>query len=228
MLKIRIKKLKVGILIFLSFGLQVIQAQTELSLKDADGNVYKTVKIGKQVWMAENLKTTKYNDGTAIPLVADSLEWTNFERTGYCWYGNNISKFKTPYGALYNWRAVNTGKLCPTDWHVPTYFDLKNLTDYLGDTTTGGGKLKESGTTHWLTPNKGATNNSGFTALPGGGRSFIGSFGGIQEQGYWWSSTEVTEGNAWCLILYCSESMVLKSNLLVYKTMGLSVRCLKN
>jgi uncharacterized protein (TIGR02145 family) len=227
-LKVQYKKLKEVTFILLCLRFSGLLAQTELSVKDIDGNVYKTIKIGKQIWMAENLKTTKYNDGTSIPLVTDSTVWANFEKPGYCWYGNNIANFKTPYGALYNWRAVNTGKLCPANWHVPTYLDLLTLTNYLGDTATGGDKLKESGTAHWLGPNNKATNLTGFTALPGGARNFIGSFAGIREQGYWWSSTEVSEGFAWSLILYYTESLVLKSNLLVYKTMGQSVRCLKD
>jgi uncharacterized protein (TIGR02145 family) len=222
------KKIKAAIIFILSLGFYGLQGQTELHIKDADGNIYKTVKIGKQIWMAENLKTTKYNDGTRIPLISNGTVWANFETIGYCWYENDSAKYINPYGALYNWRAINTGKLCPANWHVPTYLDLLTLTNYLGDTVTGGDKLKESGTAHWLGPNNKATNLTGFTALPGGARNFIGSFAGIREQGYWWSSTEVSEGFAWSLILYYTESLVLKSNLLVYKTMGQSVRCLKD
>jgi len=221
-------KLIFGITLLLGFGLSGIKAQTEPAVKDADGNVYKTVTIGKQVWMAENLKTTKYNDGTVIPLVTDSNVWANFETIGYCWYQNNNVKFKNPYGALYNWRTVSTGKLCPTGWHVPANTDWTILINYLGDSTIAGGKLKESGTKHWSNPNTGATNVTGFTALPGGARNFMGSFSGIGEQGYWWSATEINEGTAWCLIIYYNASLAVKSNLLVYKTMGLSVRCVKD
>jgi uncharacterized protein (TIGR02145 family) len=123
-----------------------------------------------QIWMAENLKTTKLNDGTNIPLIADNTEWTNLSTPGYCWYNNDISN-KEIYGALYNDYAVYTGKLCPVGWHVSFY--------------GGGCEMKETGTTHWIDPNYCATNESGFTALPGGRRE-SGSFENIGEYGFWW------------------------------------------
>jgi uncharacterized protein (TIGR02145 family) len=221
------KIIYIGILHLLGFELSVLHAQSEPEVKDADYNVYNTVKLGKQVWMAENLKTTKYNDGISIQLITDSASWTVFESEGYCWYGNN-NKFKNPYGALYNWRTINSGKLCPAGWHIPAEAEWTALIKFLGDSTTASCKLKETGTKHWNAPNKGATNVTGFTALPGGGRNFIGSFANIGIQGSWWTSTEDTEGTAWCVDMYNNNCEFYKNHILVYKTMGLSVRCIKN
>jgi uncharacterized protein (TIGR02145 family) len=195
---------------------------------DGDGNYYKVVRIGTQTWMAENLKTTRYNDGTAIPLVEGKTAWNISNTPGYCWY-NDIPTYKDTYGALYNWYAVNTGKLCPTGWHVPTNTEWTTLTDYLGGTGTASGKLKETGTTHWLVPNDG-TNESGFTALPGGYRNsdgFLGPYGPtIGTFGAWWSSTEY-------LTVYANDRWVTYNTGYVTvgyddKLNGLSVRCLKD
>ena len=141
-------------------------APTPLTATDIDGNVYHTVTIGTQIWMVENLKTTRYNDGSPIPFVTDSSSWSNLTTPGYCWYNNDTTN-KNTYGALYNWFAVNTGKLAPTGWHVPTDDEWTTLTTYLGGESIAGGKLKETGTTHWRTPNAGATNEIGFTASSG-------------------------------------------------------------
>src|SRR5450759_4787246 len=124
-------------------GLNGLQAQT---VKDIDGNVYKTVTIGKQVWMVENLKTTKYNDGITIPLVIDNTAWTDLITPKYSWFNNDIAN-KEVYGALYNWYTVNTNKLCPKGWHIPTDEEWTTLTTYLGGEGVAGGKLKETGTT---------------------------------------------------------------------------------
>lgn len=162
-------------------------------LSDIEGNKYKTVKIDSQVWMAENLKTTMYNDGTPIPLVTDSTKWGNLETPAYCWFRNNESKYKNTYGALYNFYAVNTGKLCPSGWHVSSNEDWYALSSFLKDNGDAGGKLKEKGTTHWNAPNTDATNVTGFTALPGSGREFQGRFGymftdAIGMGGAWWTN----------------------------------------
>jgi uncharacterized protein (TIGR02145 family) len=134
---------------------------------DIDGNVYNTVTIGDQVWMAENLKTTKLNDGTSISNAIDNIAWASLSTPGYCWFINNRATYEI-YGALYNWYAVYTDKLCPTGWHVPSNSEWTTLTDHLGGAEVAGGKLKESGSSHWASPNTGATNVTGFTALPGG------------------------------------------------------------
>jgi uncharacterized protein (TIGR02145 family) len=191
---------------------------------DGDGNEYDTVVIGTQVWLWENLKTTKYNDGTAIPNLTEYTEWINFTKGAYCWYNNDIS-YKTPYGALYNWYAVNTGKLCPEGWHVPTDSEWTKLITYLGGENVAGGKLKESGTGHWAVPNIGATNESGFAALPGGGGGGIGSFSGLTYTGEWWNS-DVNEDEAWFLEIYYNSRYIYKNEGTRYR--GHSVRCIKN
>lgn len=139
------------------------------SVKDIDGNKYKTIKIGTQIWLSENLKTTTYNDGTAIPLVKNYDAWAELSTQAYCWY-NNDSTNKEVYGALYNWYAVNTKKLCPEGWHVPSDEEWTELRTYLGDKGNAGLALKESGTSHWKSPNSDASNTTGFTGLPGGYR----------------------------------------------------------
>jgi len=208
----------------------------EVSLKtisnsDIDGNVYKMVTIGTQIWMAENLKTTKLNDGTLIPLVTDGTAWTYLETPGYCWYNNDAAANKNTYGALYNWRTVDTRKLCPTGWHVPSDAEWTTLTTYLGGESVTGNKLKETGTSHWLSPNTGATNETGFTALPGGYRderggpnSNWGIFSSIGIYGYWWSTTVAIVGGIWNRNLFYYHSDVSRSADSHRK--GLSVRCL--
>jgi uncharacterized protein (TIGR02145 family) len=196
------------------------------TVTDIDGNVYHTITIGKQVWMVENLKTTKYNDGTSIPLITDGTVWANSTTPGYCWYNNDAATYKTTYGALYNWYAVNTGKLCPTGWHVPTDAEWTTLTDYLGGEGVAGEKLKEAGTTHWQSPNTGATNETGFTALPGGFRSFSGAFNYFGDIGFWWSSTEYSTNDAWHRVMYYDISDVSRLN--NSKSFGFSVRCLRD
>jgi uncharacterized protein (TIGR02145 family) len=206
--------------------------QSGLQVSDIDGNIYNSVKIGNQVWMTENLKTTKYNDGITIPLVADNTAWTALITSGYCWYNNDATTYKNTYGAIYNWNTVKTGKLCPTGWHVPTDTEWHTLILYLDPgavfatiESVTSGKLKESGTTHWQSPNTGATNESGFTALPGGDRDVPGPFYDIRLGGYWWSSTE-EGGNAWYRHMYYLNSNVFRSY--CDKRAGFSVRCLKD
>jgi len=171
------------------------------SVTDADGNIYSTVSIGKQVWMKENLKTTKYNDGTPIPNITDYTAWEALSTPSYCWYNNDAASYKAYYGALYNWYAVNTGKLCPTGWHVPIDIEWTILTTYLGGNGVAGGKLKETSTIYWWSPNTGATNETGFTALPGGERNYDGSYLDVGSYGRWWSSTAIrTSTRSWDII----------------------------
>lgn len=194
---------------------------------DIDHNSYKTVKIGTQVWMAENLKTTKLNDVTAIPLVTDNIEWTNAITPAYCWYENDSATYKATYGALYNWYTGATGKLCPTGWHVPSDEEWHTLTAYLGGDTVASGKLKETGTTHWATPNAGATNETGFTALPGGIRGGLGLFYAISYLGGWWSATNWHQTGA-AIPRYIEYSDIWVDADIQYESGGLSVRCLKD
>ena len=195
------------------------------TVTDIDGNVYHTVTIGTQVWMVENLKTTKYNDGTVIPLVADSVAWINLTMSGYCWYHDSIT-YKEPYGALYNWYAVRTGKLAPKGWHIPTDSEWTILTTYLGGDSIAGGNMKEAGLTHWNSPNTGATNSSGFTALPGGGRNLDGIFNSMVGYGGWWTSTEFSATDAWNRSLSSYKAVVYRCN--YSKKDGFSVRCVRD
>jgi len=193
---------------------------------DIEGNTYKTVRIDNQIWMAENLKTISYKDGTEIPLISSSTTWGNLTTPGYCWYNNEENEYKDPYGALYNGYSVSTNKLCPTGWHVPTRDDWQELRVFLNDTITGGGKMKEAGTTHWLTPNKGADNSTGFTALAAGIRYFEGSFSSILYSTCFWSATEISSNEEWYLSLYFGDAIV-KINY-ESKKHGFSVRCVKD
>jgi len=173
--------------------------------------------------MAENLKTTKFNDGTSIPLVPIYDEWQALVTPGYSWYDNNATS-KNSYGALYNWYTVNTGKLCPAGWHTPTDGEWTTLTNYYGVEEIAGGKLKEKGTTHWQEPNEGATNDGGFTALPGGNRGFNGAFGDQGDFGYWWSSTGSNTTEAWYRFIGYRESRIQRLSF-GRKNSGFSVRC---
>lgn len=202
---------------------------------DVEGNVYKTVKIGNQVWMAENLKTTKYNDDSAIPNVTESVEWIALTADAYCWAQNNEATFKPLYGALYNWYAVETGKLCPTGWHVPTdgefstmemtlgmTSDQANMTDFRG--TDQGKQLKN--TTGWAEGANG-TNISGFSALPAGYRSYItGISEGIGLITYFWSGSSLSDDIAVYRRLDGNNDKVFRSG--TYKKAGKSIRCVKN
>jgi uncharacterized protein (TIGR02145 family) len=172
--------------------------------------------------MAENLKTTKYQDGTAIPLVKEELAWAGLATPGYCWYTND----SVSYGALYNFYTVNTGKLCPMGWHIPSDVEWTALTTYLGGESDAGDKQKETGLTHWQNPNTGATNESGFAALPGGYHSKDGSFTGIRRQGYWWSSAEISSVNAYYRVLFFDSGNADSGD--SDKKDGFSVRCLQN
>ncbi len=195
-------------------------------IKDKDGNVYNVIRIGTQLWMKENLKTTRYNDNTSITLVPDNTAWNNLTSPGYCWYINDAAGYKATYGGLYNWYTVNTGKLCPEGWHVPTDAEWTTLTDYLGGTSVAVSKLKEAGTAHWNNPNTGATNESGFTALPGGHRDEYGKFNYIVYSGYWWSSTETSTTYAWIRLMNYTNPDVIRLNM--DKKEGFSVRCLRD
>ena len=201
-------------------------ATAPIRVSDIDGNTYSIIVIGNQIWMAENLKTTKFNDGTDIPLVTDNTEWENLTTPGYCWYNNDEASYKNTYGAIYNWHTGNTGKLCPSGWHIPTDEEWTTLTDYLGGENVAGGKLKEDGTTHWAAPNTGATNESGFTALPGGYRVDYDYFYGIGTFGYWWTSTEISDSNAWCRTLHYLYSDVYRVDNSMKN--GSSVRCIRD
>jgi len=208
------------------FTFTTIDGSGNGTVTDIDGNVYHTVTIGTQVWMVENLKVTKYNDGTVIPQVADNTAWQSQTTPAFCWYNNSISN-KNPYGALYNWYAVNTHKLCPQGWHVPSDGEWDILTNYLGGATIAGAKLKEEGTAHWVSPNTGATNSSGFTALPAGYRvNTDPSFSSITFGTFLWSSTSYGVNAAYARYMRGLGSDANQTGMTM--EMGFSVRCIKN
>lgn len=200
------------------------------NVTDADGNVYHIITIGNQVWMAENLRTTRYSDKTPIPYVTDDHNWGERYTDAYCWYNNEESSNKYLYGALYNWFSVKTGKLCPAGWHVPTDADWMALAGHLGGDSLAGGKLKETGTMHWLTPNAGASDEVGFAALGSGWRSISTNSWQYVDRGnseFWWSSTAAVSwqfSNA--RAVYNSEKVLFTEQ--VFWQYGLSVRCIKD
>lgn len=200
------------------------QELTYGTVTDYDWNVYKTIQIGTQTWMAENLKTTSFNNGEQIANVSNIEIWPAYTLDAFCWYNNDVA-FKNNYGALYNWYAINTGKLCPTGWHVPSSEELAALIEFLGGESNAGRKLKETGSVHWLTPNTGADNGSGFSALPGGWLH-MGEFNSFRSAGYWWSSTGSDAGRASFMIIQTgSDAATLEDD---SRTIGISVRCIKD
>jgi len=201
--------------------------EENLTVTDIDGNVYKTVKIGNQIWMAENLKVTHYRNGDAIPTGHSNSEWSNLDNTqtgAYAVYDGNESI----YGYLYNWYAVDDSRnIAPEGWHVPTDNEWQTLVDYLGGKRVAGGKLKEEGTTHWDSPNFGATNESGFTALPGGYRyGHDGSYNSMGDSGRFWSSAESGSYGAWRRLLSYDYSGVHRLG--HGERSGFSVRCIRD
>ena len=194
------------------------------TVTDIDGNVYLTVKIGNQVWTVEDLRTTRYNDGSAIPLVTDNTVWSTLSTPGYCNYNNttNADTIKK-FGALYNWYAVNTDKLAPKGWHVPSSEDWDILQKYLIDNgfnwdgTTTGNKIAKSmaAKSNWKTSNNpgaignglNSNNRSDFSALPDGSRWGTGDFSGRGDDGHWWSTTGYDANAFSYYLLYSSESL---------------------
>jgi uncharacterized protein (TIGR02145 family) len=194
---------------------------------DREGNKYRTLEIANRTWMVDNLKSTMLNDGTAIPVVSDAALWNTLSTPGCCWQNNDPIR-RVTYGILYNWYAVNTGKLCPVGWHIPSDAEWNGLTDYLGGENVAGAKLKETGFKHWKSPNTGATNETAFWAYPGGQRS-TGSeaiFQYLGESGSWWTSSTHEEAAAISRTMYYNSTNVQKYFL--PEKDGLSVRCILN
>jgi uncharacterized protein (TIGR02145 family) len=206
---------------------------TAITVTDYDSNIYNTIKIGNQVWMKENLKTTKYNDGTAITHVAGSVTWSGLSTPAYCWYNNNFVTYGAAYGAMYNWYVVDAASngnknVCPIGWHVPSSDEFTTLTDYLGGLSVAGGKMKETGTMHWTSPNTGATNESGFSALPSGFLNCTdGTFSNLGIFSIWWSTTpRYSNSDAWIRQTYY-DNITAYSGCNGFKHGGF-IRCLKN
>ena len=219
------KNVKLFAVIWFCIGLTELNAQT---IQDIDGNVYSIITIGKQEWIRENLKTTRYSNGDSIGTTTPAtLDITNEPTLKYQWaYEGNENNIPV-YGRLYTWfAAIDDRNICPADWRVPTSSDWSTLIIYLVGESVAGGKLKETGITHWKSPNTGATNASGFTALPGGYRYGNGTFYDIGGTCNWWSSTDVSANNAWCYTIYNNLKNVNKHN--GKKTNGLSLRCVRD
>ena len=201
-------------------------------VSDIDSIVFKVDKwqpltIGEQVWMLKNLDVDHYRNGDSIPEARDSETWINLKTGAWCNYNNSDSIGKI-YGKLYNWYAVNDSRsLAPIGWHVSSDAEWSKLTLYLGDVNVAGGKLKETGTTHWINTNTEATNESGFSAFPGGGRYLgDGTSYYIGSNGNWWTAMESTLTMAWYRILGCDNTYIIKLN--SFKANGFSVRCIKD
>ena len=210
------------------------QNKTNQIVKDIDGNVYHTVTIGTQVWMVENLKVTKYRDGTPIPMITDSIEWATLDSGAYCNYNNNPN-FAAIYGRLYNYYVIKNPKnVCPEGWHVPSDKEWQTLVYHLGGDKIAGGKLKESGYTHWTKDgNEEASNLSGFTALPGGSRevhTYVNGSCGVYDwiglKSYFWSSTEWGDNYIWFHELENLNPYIFRNH--YSARCGFSIRCIKD
>ena len=201
------------------------------TVSDVDGNMYTTIVIGKQAWLVENLKTTRYRNGDIIPNVVDSVEWKNIRTGAQCYYNNDQSNSYI-YGSLYNWYVVNDPrKICPEGWHVPSDAEWAALTTSLGGLAVSGGKMKQEGITLWNTPNTGATNQSGFTALPSGRRratEFMthADYEFLGNAGRWWSSSQHDTETAWTRAMHFDDMAVERSTRA--KVYGLAIRCIKD
>jgi len=216
------------IIIFLLFISSTI-AQRK-ALVDIDGNKYKTVKIGKQTWMSENLRTTKFTDGTLIPVVADSTEWANLKTPAIAWYNNDSIIYKAIHGVLYNWYVISkedngNRSICPEGWRVPTDDDWTELSEFYGGNAVSGGKLKEPGTKNWVEPNDEAWSNSVFLALPGGRRTHNGSDLYAGYMVCFWTSTEYDDVFAWYRGLSFRSGNLGRSG--ANKRDGFYIRCIK-
>ena len=222
------KNQKFKLLVFALIFLVIFSCKKENNntVTDIDGNVYQTVTIGTQVWMSENLKTTRYNDGSAIITGLSNINWSTTTTGAYSIYHNNASNENNTYGKLYNFYAVFTGKLAPVGWHVPTDAEWTTLITYLGGESVAGDKMKS--TSSLWPPFLGIvnTNSSGFTGLPGGYRLLNGLFDNIDINGYIWSSSEYNTTDAWHRVLYFSNSIAYRVN--SNKENGFSVRCVKD
>ena len=234
--------LRIGLFLFLISSCEKEEDQSNIVVIDINDNVYNTVTIGTQIWMKENLKTTRYNDGTSIPLVIDNTEWMELRTPGYTWHNNDKLVYRTPYGALYNWYSVNTSKLCPSGWHVPTDEEWTVLTDYLINIGYGyegsGNDIAKSlaAQLDWSASSEAGNvgndleNNdrSGFTAIPGGNRNTYGGFTPLGKYGFWWSSTESSADYAWYRRIDYHNSDVGRGESHFTKFYGFSVRCIKD
>ena len=196
------------------------------TVTDIDGNIYRTIQIGNRTWMAENLKTTRFNDGSPIPVIIVDDDWKNQTVPAMCWYENDPAIYKDLFGGYYNIYAVKTENLCPAGWHVPGKEEWSPMISFLGGSGIAGGKSKEPGFTHWLSPNRGATNESGFTGLPGGYRPD--KFVQIGETANWWSTSSSYYWPDYNVDSYVLDyrNTIFFLDFSTYYTDGLNIRCL--
>jgi uncharacterized protein (TIGR02145 family) len=215
-----------SIILVTLYSLFSISQSIGLGVTDIDGNNYATVNIGSQEWMSQNLRTSKFANGESIPNITDLTQWSNLNSSGWANYNNDI-QFELIYGKLYNWYSVNnSANLCPNGWHVPSDSELLILFNFLGGASNSGGKLKSTGTQYWSTPNLGATNESGFSGLPGGIRRNDGVCFNLNSYGAWWTSTENSMVNSKDWAIGCCGLNVEQYSR--DKKSGLSVRCIKS
>ena len=219
-----------AIIIDLQNQVTLLSSYTSLlasGLVDIDGNNYPVVKIGNQIWMKENLRVSRYRNGDLIPIVTDNAAWAALTTGGRTWYDNDSTTYENPYGNLYNWYAITDNRgLCPYGWHAPTDAEWTILTTYLGGESIAGGKMKSTGTAYWNTPNTAATNESGFSVLPGGFRHRLGIFWYIRSDVYFWSDTEDYSYYAWYRSLDNSNGSVIRASGIISN--GFFVRCLRD
>lgn len=187
-----------------------------------------TVQICNQTWMVENLNTTNYLNGDAIPQVSNPTEWANLTTGAWCYYNNDSANGEV-YGKLYNWYAISDPRgLAPQGWHIPSEAEWNTLASCLGGGSVAGGKLKEDGLNHWANPNTSASNSSGFKGLPGGTRDHLGEFFNKSNVGYFWISSENTDTNVWGRYLYYDGANLGADDVFIEKAYGFSVRCVKD
>jgi len=217
---------KIFLLLFLPALLSCEKDSAPSVVTDIDGNIYQTVEIGDQVWMAGNLKTTRFSDGTEIRLISKNQDWLKSHEPAFSWYNNDSSLFRDPYGALYNGYTATDERICPVGWHVPSAAEIKQLISALGDSLTAGGRLKTEGLAQWHYPNTGADNSSGFTALPAGLRYFEGTFSSLSYFTAFWTTTEADSSA--CYFLGLSYLDALASLTQRQKKNGFSIRCVRD
>lgn len=215
------------LLVMLCGGFTIIsckKSNQEGIVKDIDGNIYHTITIGTQTWMVENLRTTHLNNGEPILEIKDNSTWGNSLQPSFSWHGYDSKNYKEPYGGLYNKLAVETGKLAPAGWHVPTDADWNELINYLGGSNIAGGKMKENGALHWSGNNTGS-NESGFTAV-GGGNVGLNGFFFFNSFGFYLTATQPLVDGTTVFILDTSNDKIVKNSFA--GNSGNSVRCIKN
>ena len=195
------------------------------ALEDIDGNVYDAISIGAQIWMTDNLRVTKFNDGTLLTYANPDDDLMNLTSGSMSYYDDNPANAST-YGALYNWHAVGSGKLCPNGWHIPSDGEWNTLINFLGGEDVAGGHMKAIGTSHWNAPNQEATNNSGFTALPAGYLFDNGNYNSIGNITHWWTATENGAQEAFDRYVYFQNGKVVKGT--YSKQVFYSCRCVKD